>query len=125
MAPAGKGGLNFGWSRMEADQCFPAGRTCESKGLQLPKVTFLISDGHCSVVGGYVYRGKKYPKMAGTYLYSDWCSGFIWKLDTETAGAKEKKVLNTDFRPSSFGEDIAGELYVTDHQAGGIYRLNW
>ena len=32
-------------------------------------------------------------------------------------------MLDTDLSLSSFGEDEAGELYVTDLNRGGVYRL--
>jgi hypothetical protein len=31
----------------------------------------------CSVSGGYVYRGSAIGALRGTYLYSDYCSGFV------------------------------------------------
>jgi len=33
------------------------------------------------------------------------------------------RALATSIRISSFGEDAAGELYVTDLQGGGVYRI--
>ena len=39
-----------------------------------------------SVVGGYVYRGTRFPSLVGTYIFSDSVSGHIWQMDT-TSGA--------------------------------------
>ncbi len=37
-----------------------------------------------SVVGGYVYRGTRYPSLVGTYIFSDSVSGHVWQMDTTT-----------------------------------------
>lgn len=39
-----------------------------------------------SVVGGYVYRGTRYPALAGSYIFSDSVSGHVWQMNT-TNGA--------------------------------------
>jgi hypothetical protein len=61
----------------------------------------------------------------GTYLYGDACSGFLWTMEAAPAVAgrgRPRQVIDTDLLISSFGEDEAGEVYVTD-LAGGIYRV--
>ena len=37
-----------------------------------------------SVVGGYVYRGTRYPSLAGSYIFSDSVSGHVWQMNTTT-----------------------------------------
>lgn len=37
-----------------------------------------------SVVGGYVYRGSRYPSLVGTYVFSDSVSGHVWQMNTTT-----------------------------------------
>jgi len=37
-----------------------------------------------SVVGGYVYRGTRYPSLVGTYIFSDSVSGHVWQMNTTT-----------------------------------------
>ena len=122
--PAGTGaGANLGWNVMEGSDCFEA-ESCDRDRLLLPVTEYDHSQG-CAVVGGHVYRGERWPALAGSYLYGDACSGFVWTLDAGAAvegRGRPRRVLDTGLLISSFGEDEAGELYVAD-LAGGVYRV--
>jgi glucose/arabinose dehydrogenase len=123
--PAGdQGGLNYGWPIMEASACYSGGdEECEQVGLVLPVAEYSHS-GHCSVTGGYVYRGEQFPALQGVYLFGDYCSGTMW--GTWFAGAsgwQTAQLLESDVSLSSFGEDEAGELYITDLAGGVLSRL--
>jgi len=122
VARAGAGGLNFGWNVMEGDHCFPPGTECRGDGLTPPVSEY----GHelgCTVIGGYVYRGQAYPALVGAYLFSDYCSGRVFAIDAATNSLVEPlEVGAADGRVSAFGEDVAGELYVTTLD-GPIYRV--
>jgi uncharacterized repeat protein (TIGR01451 family) len=76
-----------------------------------------------SVTGGFVYRGSKYPALAGYYFYGDFGSGRIWTL-TQTGGGWTTPVqkLDTDFNISAFGEDETGSLYVLSY-SGALYEV--
>jgi hypothetical protein len=77
-------------------------------------VTEYGHDLGCTVVGGYVYRGTRYPGLAGVYLFADYCSGRIFALDPRTDSFRDPvEVGNAGSNVSSFGEDTAGELYIT------------
>jgi len=54
----------------------------------------------------------------GAYLYGDYCSGEIFSL----ADGKQRVLLSTGLRISSFGEDEQGEVYVVGH-GGTVHRL--
>ncbi len=117
------GGVNYGWNITEGLHCY-ASETCEVSGFTTPVAEYNHAEGGCSVTGGYVYRGEHYPEMRGNYFFGDFCSGFIWSLVQEVGGEwKKNLVLQGGFNISSFGEDVDGELYVLDHAAGTIYRL--
>ena len=106
------GGLNFGWNLMEGAHCYNAD-SCDEEGLELP-VTEYGHDRGCTVIGGYVYRGAAYPFLDGTYLFADYCSGTIFAIDSTTASPVEPRIVgHADGSVSAFGEDAAGELYVT------------
>jgi glucose/arabinose dehydrogenase len=120
--PAGsRGGENYGWNTMEGDHCFRGG-SCSSAGLLAPIAEYDHSLG-CSITGGYVYRGAAFPRLQGLYFYGDYCSGRIWALDPAVQGQGEQhELLRSRLRISSFGEDQAGELYLTD-LSGGLYQV--
>jgi hypothetical protein len=113
VARAGVGGLNLGWNRMEGNHCYPPGSDCSTDGLT-PPIAEYGHDLGCTVVGGYVYRGTRYPALEGVYLFGDYCSGRIFALDPSTDAFREPvEVGDAGSNVSSFGEDAAGELYVT------------
>ena len=119
---ASKGGENYGWRIMEGLHCYDPQAGCDQSGLALPVAEYSHADGGCSITGGYVYRGSKYPVLDGAYFFGDYCSGNIWSLQREGDQWQMIKRLEADKRMSSFGEDVKGELYVVDH-GGAVYQL--
>lgn len=123
------GGENYGWNIMEGRHCYPPGSRCRPDGLVLPVAEYHHrAEQACSITGGYVYRGSRYPELRGWYFFGDYCSGQIYVMETPgMAGNRGElrwaRALATSLRISSFGEDAAGELYVTDLQGGGVYRI--
>ena len=114
-APAKRGGLNYGWNVMEGERCFEPPEGCEQAGLELPVTSYTHAEG-CSVTGGYVYRGERFPALYGGYFFADYCSGYLWGL---AAGARRGtpavRLLESGRAIASFGVDERGELYVVDH----------
>ena len=110
-------GGNYGWRLMEGAHCYNPAR-CDRQGLELPIAEYANSGNRCSITGGYVYRGTAIPRLAGMYVYGDYCSGEIFGLRAGT----RRVLLDTRLSISSFGEDEAGEMYVVDLR-GGVYRL--
>ncbi|MDX1416779.1 MAG: PQQ-dependent sugar dehydrogenase [Candidatus Promineifilaceae bacterium] len=117
-----QGGENYGWNILEGSHCFIE-NDCDKTGLELPIFEY-DHQGHCSITGGYIYRGQKYPELYGNYFVADYCSGHIWSLIPESDGGwTANTVLDSDHVISSFGEDVDGELYLLDHNQGSIYHL--
>ncbi|MBI3993367.1 MAG: glucose dehydrogenase, partial [Candidatus Lambdaproteobacteria bacterium] len=57
------------------------------------------------------------------YVFADFGSGTFWSIPADTnVFVSPQPLLRSDVLVSSFGEDEAGELYVTDLR-GAIYRL--
>jgi glucose/arabinose dehydrogenase len=122
-AAADKGGANYGWNTMEGLHCYKPASGCKEEGLVKPIYEFDHGSG-CSVTGGYVYRGSAIPALTGTYLFTDYCDATLLAttrseggtFDTAELGGLPKGV-------SSFGEDEAGELYITVDNEGAVYRI--
>gem|GEM_PF-711471 len=115
------GGENYGWNILEGRHCFNS-NSCNQTGLVLPVVEYTHSEG-CSVTGGVVYRGQRYPRLQGMYFYGDYCSGNIWGLKVTSTSVQSGQLLDTSYVISTFGEDEAGEVYLTDYNTGDIYRV--
>lgn len=115
LASSAQGGLNYGWNRMEGSICYGV-QSCDKSGLTLPVLDYSHSDASspCSITGGYVYRGAAIPELAGRYLYSDYCAGFLRSFNGADGSAAEQRDWNIT-KPgqvASFGRDGQGELYV-------------
>jgi glucose/arabinose dehydrogenase len=123
--PAGEASLNFGWSDMEGTQCHNL-PDCDPAAYTLPVYQYDQVSPHCGIVGGYVYRGSAIPELTGMYLFSDFCSGYIWALDADAVAAGEPAVayvlLDAPEGFASFGEDDEGELYVVSLD-GSVSRI--
>ena len=107
----------------EGSSCYEPPQGCDTSGLEPPIATYSHAQG-CSITGGYVYRGDRYPVLEGAYLFADYCSGTIWSLNA-AGGSPQRPVelVASERALSSFGEDEARELYVTDIRAGELLRL--
>ncbi len=116
-----RGGENYGWNIAEGNHCY-ANRTCSLASLSMPVAEYSHAGGACSVTGGYVYRGGRYPALQGVYFYGDYCTGSIWGL-RRAAGEWQSALVGRGSGITSFGEDEEGEIYVSDQGAGGIYSL--
>lgn len=118
------GGLNYGWRVLEGSLCFNPSSGCDMTGKILPVVEYTNNSATCSVTGGYVYRGSQSSQMTGIYFYSDFCSGEIWGLLQQSPGVwVSDLIVDTSFLISSFGEDEAGELYLTDYSSGSVQKI--
>ncbi|HUP59926.1 MAG TPA: PQQ-dependent sugar dehydrogenase [Thermoanaerobaculia bacterium] len=118
------GGENYGWRRMEGSHCFNPSSNCNDGSLVLPAIEYGHTNGACSVTGGHVYRGTRYPFLRGIYIYGDYCNGVIWGATRTISGAWTSRVLtDASFFISTFGEDAAGEMYVADHGGGRILKI--
>ena len=118
-------GLNYGWNVMEGSDCFEPRDGCDRDGLTLPVAEYDHGDG-CSVTGGYVYRGDAISELRGTYLFSDFCSGFVrgfrFANGQATGERRFAELEPSDNSVASFGEDADGELYILTGD-GGVHKI--
>jgi hypothetical protein len=122
--PAGSvGGENWGWRITEGLHCYAAA-SCNMSGISMPVLEYTHAGGNCSVTGGYRYRGERYARLSGMYLYGDYCTGIIWGATPQRDGSvTTQKLLTTGKSISSFGEDAASELYMLDVDGGTVSML--
>jgi glucose/arabinose dehydrogenase len=119
--PATAGGLNYGWNITEGLSCYNA-TSCARTGLTAPILDYPHTSGACSITGGYVYRGSAIPAIVGHYFYSDYCAGFLRSFRDSNGAAVDSKDWGLAMgNVTSFGVDIAGELYVI--AGDGISRI--
>ena len=114
--------LDFGWNLLEGTHRYARGLSSTYR--DTPTVAPLFEYPHPlgeAVTGGYVYHGRNYPALVGTYLYADYVKGWIAgiRLDSSSGTAlampEQRMLLQTDTLPSSFGVDESGELFLVDY----------
>ena len=122
-----KGG-NYGWSIREGTLPFGnAAGSVTATAVVEPVWEYDHRIGK-SITGGHVYRGSKLPELAGHYVYGDFVTGKIWALHYDEAAGKVIRNMSIPWSGlpvMAFGEDEAGELFVTTPSAGGkgIFRI--
>ena len=117
-------GGNYGWNIMEGDICTPHIQAdCDPRAYAPPILAYGRSEGQ-AVIGGYVYRGKAAPQLAGRYIFGDYGNGRIWavRLAPDGTAAGRTLLFDTGMHISSLGVDDDQQLYVVDI-AGTVYRL--
>ncbi len=116
--PSGTSGQNFGWRNREGTKPYKGARPPKSTD---PVYDYSHTDGHCAVVGGFVYRGKAIPSLVGWYVFGDVCTGQIMALKPGkkwmpfSLGAKLSYL-------TAFGEGNDGELWATSYE-GTVARI--
>jgi putative heme-binding domain-containing protein len=116
-----KGG-NYGWSAMEGPQPIKPEKVGPT-----PIRPALIELPHtisCSVTGGRVYRGKKFPELQGAYIFGDWETRRLWAARFDGDRTREMpEIALPSVRIVAFGEDKEGELYFLDYDGGTMHTI--
>ncbi|MFZ2897583.1 MAG: PQQ-dependent sugar dehydrogenase [Saprospiraceae bacterium] len=116
------GGENYGWRCYEGTHAFNLSGCGPAQDYVMPVFEYShTASGGCSVTGGFVYRGCAFPGLYGYYIFADYCNGQFWAI----APAGEVITLSnlSNLQYTSFGENYLGELFVTGHGQGRIYRV--
>lgn len=115
-------GGNYGWAATEGPQPIKPGKVGPTP--ILPPLIELPHTIAASVTGGYVYRGKKFPELAGAYLFGDWETRRLWAARLEGERLVDMpEITRPSVRVVAFGEDNDGEVYFLDHDAGTLHTL--
>jgi len=116
-----KGG-NYGWSAMEGPQPVKTEKVGPT-----PIRPALISLPHtiaCSITGGLVYRGQKFPELRGAYVFGDWETRRLWAARFEGDRTIEMpEIARPSVRIAAFGEDKDGELFILDYDNGTLHTI--
>jgi glucose/arabinose dehydrogenase len=127
---ASAGGENWGWRCREGAHDFDLG-CAATPGLLDPVHEYSHAVGS-SITGGEVYRGCAIPDLRGAYFFADYITSRFWSFEMaggaatnliERTAALDPPGALTLANPSSFGTDAFGDIYVTDHSGGEVFRI--
>jgi putative heme-binding domain-containing protein len=114
---------NYGWSVVEGPQAVDAVRPGGPSPIT-PPLHALPHPESQSITGGYVYRGRSFPELRGSYVYGDWETRRVWANAWNGTSLGERKTLAvTDERIVGWTQDRESELLYLDYEGGGIHRL--
>ena len=116
-------GGNYGWPIHEGPNLNVRKDVKPGPGPILPPLFSVPHSEGASITGGFVYRGKRLPKLARAYLYGDWETGKFWALRHEKGRfVSNEELCDTSLKPIAFTIDGDGELLILDY-SGGLYRF--
>jgi hypothetical protein len=105
-------GLNYGWRCYEGTSVYNTSGCPTFANTVAPFTDYVYgSNGRCSITGGYFYTGTLYPNFANKYIFADYCTAEIGLVD---ASGVITWNVNLPGVITSFGEDVNGELYITN-----------
>lgn len=118
------GGENYGWKCYEGNSSYgTSGFGCNGN-YTFPVYEYVNPTVGRAVVGGYVYRGCKYPALFGQYLFADEVTDRVWTMYNSGGSWIATEKLNDSGRNySTFGEDQNGEIYIAALGNGTIYHI--
>ncbi len=114
-------GGNYGWDLFEASLDHENPAHVPLAATVAPVHEYGRGQG-TSVTGGTVYRGAALPDLEGAYVFADYNSGRVWALVHDGSEVVSHVQIATATSPTAFGEDEAGELYLTSIE-GRVWRL--
>lgn len=105
------GANNGGWPRREGSIATPHAKGGAAPADHVGPVHDYDLVGGQSITGGFVYRGDDIPALWGSYLWADYFVSDLmaWR---DTYGVESAVVNAIGSRPTSFGQDADGEIYV-------------
>ena len=137
------GGINYGWNIREGKHSYK--NNDSNITLTDPLIEYSSNANYgktltglkqdidvigCSVTGGYTYNRNDIPEIKNCYIFADYCTGKIWRIERETdleynitdLSASLLRNLRKQLYISSFGIDASGFIYIINH-SGEIYKI--
>lgn len=111
-------GGNYGWRVREGTLPFDDNDNDLPLSAFTEPVIDLPRDQARSITGGAVYRGSTFGSINGNYIYGDFATENIWRLEQTSADTFENTLIGSVPLPAHFGEDSDGELIITSYTAG-------
>ncbi|MEM9719190.1 MAG: PQQ-dependent sugar dehydrogenase, partial [Bacteroidota bacterium] len=129
-------GDNLQWPYREGNVNGPKAQPANLIGIDKPPVYAYGRSVGRAVIGGFVYRGSKFPELQGKYLFGDHETQNVWSLvrngnqaptiefmlNIPAEGSGGKDGIST-FATDSEGNVYIADLYGTDLDGGKIRKL--
>lgn len=80
------------------------------------------NDPRSSIIGGYVYRGSRFPEIEGHYLMTDFTDPKVRSFEVGGPDTGSEVLLELPQPATAFAEDDEGELYLLGVD-GAVMRL--
>lgn len=120
-------GNNYGWPFREGFIEGVGPEPASYLGVLTDPVIDFTRDEARALIGGYVYRGAKFPELYGRYLVGDYVTNKVWAVTLDETTGRATKVHLADFYAgnlSTWGQDQDGEVFMGDvRSTGPLYML--
>jgi len=135
------GGENYGWRVREGFIRSPCAQDDPEPTNAVDPIFDYDHSVGISIVGGYVYRGRKVPDLRGLYVFADTFgpetgdfTGRIWSFRYAGGTVSDFQDITSQLFPTRIGnhplvnpvafwEDNRGELYIVSYANGNIYKI--
>jgi len=114
-------GSNFGWNDYEGMHQTSFGDPPLASPHSPPIHEYANDGATCAITGGYVVRDPDLPDLLGQYLFGDFCEAELRAIQIPGGAPGFDLGLGTASL-SSFGEGVAGQIYVVSLD-GDVFAL--
>ena len=120
-------GNNYGWPFREGLIEGPRPAPASYLGELTDPVIDFTRDEAQAIIGGYVYRGSKFPELYGHYLAGDYVTNQVWAIVLDENTMTATKLFLASFTAgnlATWGQDEDGEVFMGDvASTGPLYTL--
>jgi glucose/arabinose dehydrogenase len=123
VVPTSSAGGDLGWDRLEGTRCYEPTTGCTTAGTVVPVLEYTHSEG-CSITGGVVTPDGP-ADVDGSYLYADFCAGWVRSFEMVDGVASQRLDLGLGplGRPTTFGIGPDGAVYLAN-SGGQVFEIN-